>query len=368
MKIRKRSLPSGSVSWSLDYGVIEGRRRQVAFKTRKLAESALAEARSRRVGFGASALAFSLDKQAEYEAAVARLVPFGVSLSEALDFYCAHARPMGARDLSVAEAADLFYARKEAMGRRKRYVGQLKVSVGSFVLGHGALAVHGITGEQVSGWLGGNGWSPRTQKGYFGDLKTFFAWAMGEKLCGLNPCEGIELPSLEEDEIEVLSVGACAALLGACAAGDPELLGYLVAGLFCGVRPDELRRSPGSSVDVGSKLVLVRGRSAKTRGRRTVDLSANALDWLALWVRPENGLICPVNFRNRWNRVRKAAGIGRWPHDGLRHTFASMHYAHHRNENLLQALMGHESAAMLFQHYRGLVTPTDAAAFWELRP
>lgn len=57
-----------------------------------------------------------------------------------------------------------------------------------------------------------------------------------------------------------------------------------------------------------------------------------------------------------------------WPHNALRHTYASMHYAFHENEARLQAQMGHESAAMLHRHYRALKTKAEAARFWALRP
>jgi integrase len=57
-----------------------------------------------------------------------------------------------------------------------------------------------------------------------------------------------------------------------------------------------------------------------------------------------------------------------WPHNAMRHTFASMHYAAYENEAKLQVQMGHESAAMLHRNYRAIKTRTEAAAFWDLRP
>jgi hypothetical protein len=51
----------------------------------------------------------------------------------------------------------------------------------------------------------------------------------------------------------------------------------------------------------------------------------------------------------------------------LRHTFGSYHYALHRNENLTAAEMGN-SPAMVFRHYRAVVTPEAAAKFWNVLP
>ncbi len=51
----------------------------------------------------------------------------------------------------------------------------------------------------------------------------------------------------------------------------------------------------------------------------------------------------------------------------LSHTFGSHHYALHRNENLIAAETGN-SPAMVFRHYRAVVTPEAAANFWNLLP
>lgn len=82
-----------------------------------------------------------------------------------------------------------------------------------------------------------------------------------------------------------------------------------------------------------------------------------------------DGSLIPKNFKKRWKRLRIAVGLfENWPHDGVRHTFATYHYALHKNEALLQAEMGHESAQMIHAHYKGLGLPKDARRFWALRP
>ena len=82
----------------------------------------------------------------------------------------------------------------------------------------------------------------------------------------------------------------------------------------------------------------------------------------------EGDKVAPPNLRKRWDRLRKEAGIVDWPQDGMRHTFATYHYAMHRNEAALQVLMGHTSAKMIHQHYRGLAPKKEAERFWSLSP
>jgi integrase len=122
------------------------------------------------------------------------------------------------------------------------------------------------------------------------------------------------------------------------------------------------------AVLLDDRHVVVAGLHAKTRRRRIVDLTENAVAWLRLDAN-RTGPVCPKNFTARWERLRDKAKATPWPHDGLRHTFASMHYAEHQNESLLKAQLGHAGREdVLFSHYRALKTRKEAAEFWALRP
>jgi integrase len=203
----------------------------------------------------------------------------------------------------------------------------------------------------------------------------------------------VKRATIEDAEIEILSVSECARLLvrvmrpakrGYFAGEDfSPLLPYVVLGLFCGIRPEELQRMSWDEVDLEERTAIVMGRSSKTRQRRVVDISENAVKWLKL--APEDkraGKIAPPNFRRKWIRLRRSTGflvklkeekaapehLRPWPHDAMRHTYATMHYAYHRNEMLLQTQMGHSSGAMLFQHYRAIASKAAASRFWNLTP
>ena len=134
--------------------------------------------------------------------------------------------------------------------------------------------------------------------------------------------------------------------------------------------------------------VIVAGSQAKTRRRRVVDLGENARLWLRAGVPalPSGEMICGRYWDARWRMFRRAMGWavgsrekgitevkvkavhGEWPHNALRHTYASMHYAMWQDEAKLQAQMGHESASMLHRHYRALKTRKEAERFWGLVP
>ncbi len=92
---------------------------------------------------------------------------------------------------------------------------------------------------------------------------------------------------------------------------------------------------------------------------------------LKAWLKPlahAEGRITPPNLRDKLDAIRKRAGIENWPQNGLRHSYASYHLAKFQDAAALALQMGHTTTAMLFAHYREVVTPETAEAFWNIKP
>ncbi len=91
-----------------------------------------------------------------------------------------------------------------------------------------------------------------------------------------------------------------------------------------------------------------------------IELSPVALAWLAHWqtVTPLSTPFTVSGPWERWERLRADAGLlASWPHDVLRHTFATMHDVAHQNAAQLKALMGHaDGEDTLFAHYRAVMS------------
>ena len=157
-----------------------------------------------------------------------------------------------------------------------------------------------------------------------------------------------------------------------------ELLGYVVAAMFCGVRPEEIARGKIEELDLAGKTLVIRGEAAKTSRRRVIELSENAVKWFRLWRKlcPKCDVFCGKNFRKKWQRLRVAAGLQPWPQDVLRHTFATMHFALHRDTSQLKSQMGHhENEGTLDRHYRAVksadgktISSAMAQKFWAIAP
>lgn len=63
----------------------------------------------------------------------------------------------------------------------------------------------------------------------------------------------------------------------------------------------------------------------------------------------------------------RVALLQHWPQNGVRHSFGSYHLAHFQDAAKPALEMGN-SPAMIFKHYRELVKPKDAEAYWNIRP
>jgi integrase len=146
------------------------------------------------------------------------------------------------------------------------------------------------------------------------------------------------------------------------------LLAATTIGLFAGLRTSELAALDWQDVHLTGKqqFIEVAARKAKTRQRRIVSISDNLSSWLKPVARVA-GPVVPDRYRERHERLQTFAKLTPWPRNILRHSFGSYHLAFHKNEALTAAEMGN-SPAVIFQHYRALVTPEAAEKFWKLIP
>jgi integrase len=405
MKIRARKHRSGNVTWQLDLGLVEGRRVQRSYGTEREAKAALRAAQEAQARHGSMASELTGSAMAEMVLAREKLRAVGTSITEAVEFYLKHARRRKER-VRLAEGVERFRDARERAGCSVRYLRQLGVSLGSLARWRPMAMMDEIERDDVVRWLEAGGWSPKTRNGYLGDVRACFEWAVREGLCAVNPAREIAKAKLGDGEIGTLTLGQCEELLLAALAMTKDegrrtngvsMMGFIVLGMFGGLRPAEIQRLDWSAVDVEEGTVIVAGAQAKTRRRRVVDLSGNAVEWLRCAqnvetrMRNEEGPICGRYWDARWRMFRRSLGwavgsgergitetvgpgdkewgrLGLWPHNALRHTYASMHYAMWQDEAKLQAQMGHESAAMLHRHYRALKMRKEAERFWALRP
>lgn len=255
---------------------------------------------------------------------------------------------------------DFLLARARA-GRSDRYLRQLRCSLAFWVQGRSTLDARTISPGQLEAWVESRGGAPRTRRGYLKDLRCLFEWAVRRQLLETNPARSAELPNGgSERKIEVHTAPEVAEVLKTAFRLNPDVGRHLAVRYFAGLRSAECHRLSEASILLENGFLEVTAAQAKTRSRRLITLHPALLAFLAL-----GGTLRPMS-PNRIRAVVKASGVA-WPHNVTRHSFVSYHLGHFGSAGKTAVEAGH-SEAMLFRHYRALVTPSDAAAFWALRP
>ncbi len=369
MKIRPIKNASGALRYQLDLGKIGKRRVQKTFRTKQEAQNALEKAKAKQKAEGSQGFALSEGDRIRFLEAKEKLATAGATIEEAVSFFLAHTKPE-AGPLPVKELAIACVRAKRQENKRERYLSQLKCSALSFCkAGHEERPAHHITAADVEKWMQGNGWMPKTQAVYLTDLRTVFAWGISKGHLTRNPCDSIKPPKIEDKPVEIFDVPTCRKLLDAALQTDAEIgmLAYTAIGMFAGIRPEE--ELSWQHVHLEDRFIEVPAAIAKTRKRRIVAMSENLASWLEKSVCQLHGQVAPIRWlTKRRASLLKTAGIDYWPHDVLRHCFASYHLAEHASAEKTSLQLGHHNTQMLFQHYREIVRPRDATTFWELKP
>jgi integrase len=364
----------------VDCGVLNGKRVRFAFATKELAEgkASLMKATRNREGEGP----FSLLKfdRTDAEIALELLKPHGLSLREAAQFYVRNVKLI--REAKpVEEVVDEMLHFKAQDGRRPRYLKDLRHKLkNGFALQFGTKPIHEITSRELDDWLRSHEeWSAITRNNYSTALGVLFSFAAKRRYCLSNPCAELERANVTVQKPGILSVEEAKELL---AAASDDFVPAIAIGLFAGLRPEaELWNLDWRAIDLRERLIDI-SVSKNSASHRFVKISDNLAQWLAPHAIP-SGAVSPQGDAYH-SRLQKARGVAAqklgeakiaadslidWPQDALRHTFASMHYAHFKHAAETAEQMGHASGLRIFfRHYRNRVKPSEAALFWQISP
>jgi integrase len=291
------------------------------------------------------------------------LAPLGSSIDAAVD---SHAERLRLRQQSVTVTALVteFIENRRIKGKSAMYLRDLQVRLRRFSNEMGNSVVAELSTGDVEGWIQSLNVGPQTQNNFRAVLSTAWNFAVRRGYAATNILQDVERLDVVRDHVPVFSVEQLTALLNNA---PPEYLPVIAIGAFAGLRPEEINKLNWQDIDFEEPTIRVNATAAKTRRKRFAEISEN----LAAWLRPYIGNFGPVAPRNlqklRHATMRKA-GIDHWPQDVLRHSFASAHYAFHRNPAHTAMLLGHRDQNMLLTHYRDLMKRSEAARYWKIVP
>lgn len=307
------------------------------------------------------------------------------SLHEAVGFWRAHNPDNGGKGLGEL-AADYLAAPRR--GKSPSHVRALQERLRTFcdTFGAGTPAARIMPGD-VIGFLDGRGreekWSDASWNAWLVTLKSFFGF--GEKTFGLpNPAAAVLKRHVgPRDEIEFIPPEGVEKILRTAEEIEPEYAAAVAILFFAGLRPTELTGQYGlqgegevlggltwERVNVDGEIVLG-AKDTKTRTRRTVPISANLAAWLDRYGKKRGRVVPnPQAWKLARSRIAAASGV-EWGRDWARHTYATFHFAMHRDRARLEAAMGHASGGsseVLENNYKGLGRKAEAERFWAIVP
>jgi integrase len=380
------SKPRGRALFTVTYRDTNNRRVKKSFadleKAKTEAYAAAAKIQSGQI----DVLELKSEDRIAYQHAIAVLKPTGQPLDTAAEQYAEAFKQLNGSG-SLLEAAryfrkhhttelpkksgkelyEEFLASKKADNASPRYVQDIQSRLGRFAKHFGS-DISLITTRELEEWIGGLGCGPVARNGTRSLIITLFNFARQRGYLPKNQpteAEAIALAKEPPTQIGIFTPAQMGALLEA--ASDPTIP-YFAIGGFAGLRHAELMRLDWREIKLEEGHIEVTAQKAKTAQRRIVPIQANLAKWLYLYVKPEGQIFGghPTRFLAKVTSVAKEIEVD-WPHNALRHSFASYRLAQCKSAAEVALEMGN-SPRMVFQHYRELVTAADSEKWWSIAP
>lgn len=346
-----------------------GREQRLFFPTKKAAALEREKLKARKDNFGVSLTAMTPARIAEAAEAYNLLEPSGLRLLDAVRSALA-LHQMRTASIPFGELFTQFIEAK--VHRSLEYQKELGWTRDRFPQLHNRLASD-ITAAELERIL--KPLTPGARNPVMRYLRAVFNYGIKRGLLAENPIARLDFIERPRREVEVISNEHVARMLEHALSEDLELLPFLVLGFFCGIRPDgELQKLNWSDIHLADRAIVIRSEVSKTRRRRFPDLSDNAAAWLeAYQLRGGSTIGKVVTYaESELRRYRTAnwiaAGLERWVHQGMRHTFCSNWLATHKDVNKLVLLSGHDSVDTMWRHYHRGTPESEALLFWNINP
>ncbi len=316
---------------------------------------------------GREALELSGRDISDFVTAKRQLAEYGKTITDAANFLVDHQERIRRCKITISQLADEVLETKRKDGRSRKYVEMLRLYFKRFGRDFGDRLIADITVEELDNWLRDLPVAPLTRADYRRNIGVLFSHATQRRIIDSNPVGFTAKPKVIDIPPEIFTVDELRKLLESAQRQEPEVLPMLAIGAFAGLRDAEIKRLDWTNVKFSRGHIDVTAAKAKSARRRIVPIQPN----LAAWLRPYvemTGAVVPFAARGKLERVRKSAGLTRWPKNGLRHSFASYRLAATNDAPRVAAELGHATPQLLYSAYRELVLPEEAERYWQIAP
>jgi integrase len=313
----------------------------------------------------AGASAFAITPTQLNEAAWAFNALAGHSLITAVEFYLKHAsQPRRSKHLS--EFIDEHIAAIAEAGGGERYQGNQRIACNVLVRELGDPLLASVTTDDVRHVIARMKWKPLNQRNYIRDWGMCFRRAVRFNYLESNPIDQLVRPRVARSEPAIYTVAEARQLLELARTEFTELLPFISIGLFAGVRVEEMRRMDWSMIDLQHGFISLKSSVTKSGEPRDIEIMPNLQQWLKLCGKAVGPIMPQTGFRQWVDALFRGAGFRR--RNGLRHSFASYFLAITCSPEKTQMALGQQTPSVLFRHYRQVVRPGEASAYWTISP
>jgi integrase len=337
------------------------------FKTRAEAEAEALRQRTLLERHSRIAVGLSQRELSDLIHARDKLAGYGKKITDAVDFLVDHLERVRRCKITVSRLADEVIEAKRRDGMSADYLSDLQLRLRRFCRHFGEKPIAGITVEEIDDWLRDLEGSPKSRANYRANVAVMFSYATKRRMLDFNPVLHTAKPKLIDKPPDIFTVDELRSLLETATRTAHDVVPMLAIAAFAGLREAEIQRLDWSEVDLARGHIEVKAAKAKSARRRIIPIQPN----LAAWLRPSSeltGRVVPAGARAKIERARTAAGLKRWPNNGLRHSFASYRLAAIGDAPRVAHELGHASPQMLYSTYREVVRPEEADRYWQLEP
>lgn len=245
-----------------------------------------------------------------------------------------------------------------------------------------------VTHEQAMSWIkdarsaSRELWSRKTRNHHWNHLNRLLNHAVGMGAITENPLKRITperrktFLKLTTARPEILTADEAEKLLTVAVSEEKKLIVPVALGLLAGLRTAEIIRLKWGAIDYGEDgdpVVVIDETIAKTRQERHVKITPALKAWLSLV--PHGDPEQPIwphtekSYERAFRRLARKAGFKTWPHNAMRHSFASAVCALH-GVDYARTQLGHSSGEQdtIFKHYRKIVRRAEAEQYFAIRP
>lgn len=303
----------------------------------------------------------SVDLAAKEYAEGLHLLAGRASILEAVRHF-ARTCPVVTVERTVTDVVEELITTRERDGSNPRHVADLASRLRRFAASM-SCPIANVTPARIQDFLLSLGLAPRTANNFRTSISNLLSFAKLRRYVAPDSDPLGEVPEMKEPDREV-GIYTPAELQRMIGFVSPGFLPYLVTGAFAGLRQSELERLDWA--DIGEKYIRVRVGERRTKSTRIVEIQPNLRAWLETLRKSSGPLVPFANVGNQLTRLAKKSGVSQ-SHNGLRHSYGSYRLALLQDAAKVSFEMGN-SPKMVFEHYREIVTPEQAARWFGITP